>query len=88
MTDVDYARAGDPWVSFAVQQLREGTRARALQAYDGALKRFEDTSHSKKLHEEMRKSYVGLGECTPVDLTVATKIKSQRAFSAGMSVYG
>ena len=88
MTDVDYARAGDPWVSFAVQQLREGTRERARQAYDGAFKRFADTSHSKKLHEEMRKSYVGLGECNPIDLTVATKIKSQRAFSAGISVYG
>ena len=35
----------------------------------------------------MRKSYTDLSECPPVDTTVATKLKAQRAFSAGMSVY-
>ena len=52
-SDVDYASAGDPWIGFAVQQLRQGTRDRALQAYEGAFKRFADTAHSQKLHEEV-----------------------------------
>ena len=53
--EVDYARgsAKDPWVSFAVQQLREGAPAKALKAYEGVLKRFDETAHSQKLHENV-----------------------------------
>ena len=36
----------------------------------------------------MREVYVGLGECNPVDMTIGTKIKMQRAFSAGKRAYG
>ena len=78
---------GDPWIGMALQQRRIGTTEQALQAYDGAFKRFAETSHSVPLHQEMRKSYTDLSECTPVDTTVATKLKAQRAFSAGMSIY-
>ena len=53
--EVDYARgsAKDPFVSFAVQQLREGAPDKALKAYEGVLKRFEETAHSQKLHENV-----------------------------------
>ena len=85
--DIDGYRVGDPFIAFACQQRRSGTTKQALHAYDAAFKRFNDTAHSQKLHEEMRKSYVGFSECTSIDMTVATKLKMQRAYSAGLSVY-
>ena len=86
MSDL-YSQAGDQWIGMALQQRHLGTTEQALQAYDGAFKRFAETAHSVPLHQEMRKSYTDLSECPPVDTTVATKLKAQRAFSAGMSVY-
>ena len=86
MSDL-YSQAGDQWIGMALQQRHMGTTEQALQAYDGAFKRFAETAHSVPLHQEMRKSYTDLSECPPVDTTVATKLKAQRAFSAGMSVY-
>ena len=49
MSDIDYSRVSDAWIGFALQQRRSGTIERALQAYDGAFKRFADTAHSVKL---------------------------------------
>ena len=109
MSDL-YSQAGDQWIGMALQQRHMGSTEQALQAYDGAFKRFAETAHSVPLHQEMRKraipnpnptptpnqvplhqemrkSYTDLSECPPVDTTVATKLKAQRAFSAGMSVY-
>ena len=86
MSDL-YSQAGDQWIGMALQQRHLGTTEQALQAYDGAFKRFAETAHSVPLHQEMRKGYTDLSECPPVDTTVATKLKAQRAFSAGMSVY-
>ena len=82
-----YSEAGDQWIGMALQQRHFGTAEQALQAYDDAFKRFAETAHSVPLHEKMRKSYTDLSDCPPVDNTVATKLKAQRAFSSGMSLY-
>ena len=87
MSSDPYSHAGDPWIGLALKQRHKGTTEQALAAYSGAFKRFAETSSSIELHQEMRKSYTDLSECPPVDTTIATKLKAQRAFSAGTSVY-
>ena len=54
MSDL-YSQAGDQWIGMALKQRHMGTTEQALQAYDGAFKRFAETAHSVPLHQEMRK---------------------------------
>ena len=59
MSDL-YSQAGDQWIGMALQQRHLGTTEQALQAYDGAFKRFAETAHSVPLHQEMRKRAISL----------------------------
>ena len=54
MSDL-YSQAGDQWIGMALQQRHMGSTEQALQAYDGAFKRFAEMAHSVPLHQEMRK---------------------------------